>query len=473
VRHVIALGLLATHASAFAEWRSFGAAEFTLLTDLEPARAAALIQHLAWFDQVTVHYIPPAQNPATPRLRIVVFAQRKSFERVVNQQHFAAYTQPGLADTTLVVGPDPSGDVIENSLHEYVHYRLRTQPIGYPMWYEEGMATLLSTASFQGTPTQPTASVGQRLSWRLTQQPVSTPPLQRLVGETNLDGWSLPRITGFYKQSARLLRFFLYGPQAGFTDYRDAVDAFIANQGHELFTTLGTTPAELTEELGQFNRIRSKPFERFDIEPPGPNALTRRTLSEDDVTLLWAQTAQQPNPQYARRLFRRLTKANPDDPRYWAWLSRATMQRSADDAERYLANARTLAPQHPEVLIQQAVLQMRNCPMDQSLACLDTWHAARGPLRQALRADPDHFEAILWLGITELYGGNPGGAISYLRIAHNRAPWSPRVNFHVGECLRLMGNPRAEAHLRQAHAWARDPDLKQLSQLALDAWHSS
>jgi len=88
-------------------------------------------------------------------------------------------------------------------------------------------------------------------------------------------------------------------------------------------------------------------------------------------------------------------------------------------------------------------------------------------LRRALKTDPNRQDAILHLGITELYTGNPGRAVNYLRIAHQRVPWSPKVNFHLGECLRLLGSSQASMHLAQARDWAYSDTLRDLASAAL------
>lgn len=106
--------------------------------------------------------------------------------------------------------------------------------------------------------------------------------------------------------------------------------------------------------------------------------------------------------------------------------------------------------------------------MRAELECLATWRQAAQLLRQALHQDPARIDAIFQLGITELYTGNPGRAVNYLRIAYQRAPWSPQINFHLGECLRLLGSSRAAWHLTQAREWTYRDSIKHLASAALE-----
>ena len=126
-----------------------------------------------------------------------------------------------------------------------------------------------------------------------------------------------------------------------------------------------------------------------------------------------------------------------------------------------------LGPDHPEVLLQQALWDLAACPLDRSLVCLDDWQKVTLILRKVLQQQADHYQAILWLGVAELYSGNPGGALNYLTIAHQRAPWAPRVNYLLGEALRLLGNPRARAYLTRAQQWAYDAQLRRFAEVSL------
>ena len=104
--------------------------------------------------------------------------------------------------------------------------------------------------------------------------------------------------------------------------------------------------------------------------------------------------------------------------------------------------------------------------------CRQQWRRATSLLRQALRALPDRIDAVMLLGVAELYSGHPGRAVNYLRAAHQRVPWSPIVNFYFGECQRLLGMSTARQHLQNAHDWALQPFVRQLAEASLSQFQS-
>jgi tetratricopeptide (TPR) repeat protein len=139
-----------------------------------------------------------------------------------------------------------------------------------------------------------------------------------------------------------------------------------------------------------------------------------------------------------------------------------------DKAVTALRRAAVLAPEHQEVKVQQAVLQMQTCPLDATAKCRPQWQAAAKTLRQVLRAAPDNFDAAYRLGVTELYSGRADKALGYLRLAHQLAPWAPRINLHLGDCLRMLGAPSARDYLTNARAWAQDEATYYLADAALE-----
>ena len=89
-------------------------------------------------------------------------------------------------------------------------------------------------------------------------------------------------------------------------------------------------------------------------------------------------------------------------------------------------------------------------------------------IREALESDPDNIEAIFSLGVIELYSGQPGRAVNYLKIAEAHAPWSPSINFHLGEAFRLLGDPIGKTYLIKARNWAHSNVWRRLAEKSLD-----
>ena len=91
-------------------------------------------------------------------------------------------------------------------------------------------------------------------------------------------------------------------------------------------------------------------------------------------------------------------------------------------------------------------------------------------IREALESEPGNIEAIYSLGVVELYSGRPGTALNYLKIAEEHAPWSPRINFHLGEALRLLGDPAGIAYLIKARNWSNSDVWRNLAEKSISEY---
>ena len=111
-------------------------------------------------------------------------------------------------------------------------------------------------------------------------------------------------------------------------------------------------------------------------------------------------------------------------------------EHSLETAERALA----LDAEHPGANIRMAEVNVTRCSQATRDGCLSIWRESAEFYRRAVRNDPDNVEAALGLGVIYLHVGQPGDALGYLRVAHGRAPWVPRINLFLGEGYRLIGD---------------------------------
>ena len=90
--------------------------------------------------------------------------------------------------------------------------------------------------------------------------------------------------------------------------------------------------------------------------------------------------------------------------------------------------------------------------------CERDWDAAKAFYQVALGPDRDRADAAFGLGMVYLREGQPEEALEYLAVAYTRAPWSPRVNYYLGEAFGMLGVvDLARRHLRKTQYW--DPEL--------------
>ena len=124
--------------------------------------------------------------------------------------------------------------------------------------------------------------------------------------------------------------------------------------------------------------------------------------------------------------------------------------RALDFAHRALA----LDADHPGANVRMAELTSDECLHATPQQCAVIWREAAEHYLRALRRDPDHVEAIFGVGLAYLYVGRFDDAVAQLQVAHERAPWMPRVNLFLGEAYRYIGDTaRTRAHLTQAMHW--------------------
>jgi len=464
-----------------------------LLTDVSDKQAKQILQDLGFFSQLVDEFVQPFTDLArgiapalagsrvdpagTDRLEIVMLARRRDFTRLFRPSHFAAFTLPTLQKTVLVVGPlGGKASLREHILHEYVHYRLRRDvPGGLPLWFEEGLATFLSKVQFDDDEIDP-AQLAFELNYSLgfwvpsnhgvllthNVEPIERLPL--LIARRELKGMKTDDVRRFYRTAHGFVRYLylvsgvkreqlarsLVLDDPGFPDGA-GVDLLTASRSvRQLF------------KGGNFDLLRARVnLHKAPVGDPVPAAAkdVRRTLAESALMM---------NPAAAEKLFASHLHKEPGAIAAWVGQANALrLQGKTDAAKQILAQAQTLAADDPTVLLEQAALASSGCIVRHSPDCGEAWLRAKDSLSAALEADPDNFEAIYRLGIAQLYSGSPGTAQGYLEIAWQRVPWSPRVNFFLGESMRLLGDSRARWYLTNAQRWASNAFYRAAAEAAL------
>ena len=458
-------------------WATYRSGHLTLITNLTPAKARQLIQSVIDFDQVLHHYISAVnadQSATKPAVTLLVFNSRKELRRLLRTNRLAAYAQPYLDEMLLVIAPPPgSRDVLANTLHEYTHYKVRTDSKSYPLWYEEGLAVVLSSAEIERDEGQVRTTVGKHLLTPPNDHAaIDSVRINDLVNTQNYQAWTAADLQKFYLKSAHLVHYFLFAPAVDQPDYRPALDTYFNQRSLGFLPTLDVSQRKLERALSRYLKRRSLPFNTHQHVFEGAE-IHSGPISAAAVDRYRAKAALAVSPKRALDYYRRVSEAQPQNPD--AWVERASAEFTNRDlaaAQQSVARALAIAPSDPNALIEQARHQTYTCRLSRSPACAKQWLAASQTVRQALEQDPQNLGGIYHLGIIELYTGNPGRAINYLKIVHREAPWSPRLNYHLGECLRLLGNPRAVNYLTNARDWAQLDLYRELANASLKLLHS-
>lgn len=469
-----------------------GPAGLVLNTDVKASAATELLHELARFDVLVDQYIEPFVELAreiAPQLEgrrldtagvdgltLLVLSKRRDFVRMFKPSHFSAFTLPTLDQTTLVVGPIDRGKGLrENLLHEYVHYRLRRDvPGGLPLWFEEGLASYLSKVKFHRDSLNPLSLRVELGRWALPKytEPYSVTGvrtshtggvrenllfadkamrLSDLLARRNLHAMPRSTVEQFYHTSHALVRHLYANPELD----RAALAA-------ALVLDTPNFPAGVDVDLKAAGRAIRRHYdstspatERFNLVGPAEVAVAQQKLSVSQIRRRLADAALTTNPAASANLYEQLAEELPNE--VWPWLGSAKalrLQSRVDEAKARLAVAQKLAPEHPAVLLEQAATRTSGCIVMPTEACPQAWLDSMLDLRDALDHNANSYEAIYRLGIAHLYLGQPGEAQGYLQVAWQRVPWSPRVNFFIGESMRLAGDTRARWYLDGAQRWA-------------------
>ena len=449
-------------------WCEITTPDFRLLTDLSPRRAIRLADSLTRFRIAAETLVPRRKSPAPPPLRIVAMRRGRDFREVFAAEKMAGFMQSGLERHTLAFGPDPgTGAITETAFHEYTHYLMRSrQGMNYPVWYEEGFASFLSTMRFSDT----AVTIGHAPLHNFRRLNVRKLPVAELVGERHSLNWGRHDLTRLYAKAWLFVHMLELGDAAGLPPYRERLPRLLAltDAGvaapQALHRAFGAGPTALERQVRRYAGRRTLPTRRLAIETAGAGRFVPRCLTELDAAYEVAVAATARNPAFAAQRLAEVVAAQPRDADAWAALSRA--RQDLGEARKAARRALAVEPSHVLANTRMAELKVAECRGMGTDECLDVWAASARYYRRALDGRADAVDAAYGLGVVYLNTGRAGNAVNYLRVAWRRAPWAPRVNFYLGEAYRLTGDDaRARVHLRKAMNW--DPDARWRERAAL------
>ena len=450
-------------------WCEIATADFRLLTDLPAGRARRLADSLTRFKIAAETLVPPAAASAPPPLSIVAMRRGKDFRHVFAAERMAGFMQAGLERHTLAFGPDPgTGAITQTAFHEYTHYLMRSrQGMNYPDWYEEGFASFLSTMRFSAA----AVTIGAAPLSAFRELDVRKLSVAELVGERRSLDWGRHDMTRLYAKAWLFVHMLQLGHGAGLPPYQERLPRLLelmdagAPPLEALEGALRVDAETLERQVRRYAARRTAPTRRLAIETRPGGSFGRRCLTRLEAAYALGVAATARNPGFAERRLRDVAAQNEDDADAWAALSQALQDPRA--ARQAAARALAIDAGHAVANTRMAQLTVRQCQGLGTEGCAEVWEAGARHYRRALRGRADAVDAAYGLGSLYLNTGQPGNAVNYLRVAWQRAPWAPRLNFYLGEAYRLVGDARARVHLRRAMHWAPDARWRQRAALAL------
>ncbi|MEZ5557124.1 MAG: hypothetical protein R3E86_01050 [Pseudomonadales bacterium] len=451
-------------------WCELSAPGITLVSEADETRARQLLVDLRGLEAAAEHYLPG--TPATDRspLTIVLFERYDEFRHAFDRPRFAGFMQPSLLEQRLVVGPDPGEFSLSETLfHEYAHYLLRSrEDVNLPVWFDEGMASFLSTARIGAD----SAMVGELPADYLEAMVLRADlEIGELLGAEDVWQWPDVKRLVFYARAWLLVHRLMLGARYGLSDTRDATHAFLAGKSPNLAASIGLTEARLQRQLRRYlaRAVEGGP-DRVSLPSAGAgrDASARyRCLDDAARDRLLAQVISLHNPERAAAVLRALLARAPRADLY---VDLSLAEELMGDGEAARATARqalALDVDSVNARVRLAEALVFGCLIRVTDECLARWQLSMPLLHEALRLDPARYDAMYNLGLAYLYTGRAGDALDYLRVSQQRAPWAPHMNFYLGEAYRLTGDSRARNYLLRAAQWSATEFWRQAASTAL------
>ena len=460
------------------DWCVTSSANFDLISDLARDEALALLGSLDRFRSASSSLLPGGSDADTAPLKLLVFSRAQDFDRTFASRSMAGFARSSLDQSLLVSGPDRERRHLHrNVFHEYTHYLIRSRAT-LPIWYEEGLASYLATLSVGGDGTAVVGRVPYGYLRRALVDP-SISVVDVVAGRFQL-GTGDHQMSNTYGVAWALVRFLHHAKAPDGTHYASKLGDMLAaiNEGatsiDAMQSTLGIDVSELKKRLRRYFEDHRLPVYRFRTETADRLAFHRRCLSLLEARFELAEAAAFIHPEFAHELYTEIIDGEPGHSGALVGLSRLVDDRRAVElAERALR----VSPNDANAKIRLAELRVRACQEagvgdgerrsvsdDQTpvtSSCAEDIAEAISLYGDALKS-PGHAGAASYgMGVVSLAVGRPDDAVAYLQAAYARAPWSPQINFYLGEAYRLAGDTgRARLHLRKTAYWHPQQDWR-------------
>ena len=482
-------GLFVGTASADIEDRDWCVAStihFDLVSDLPRDEALSLLGSLDRFRAAAASLLPgPADAPAPP-IKLLVFARASDFDRTFNSTMMAGFARPSLDQSLLVSRPDRGRrHLVRNVYHEYTHYLIRSHAfLNLPIWYEEGLASYLSTLDVESNG----VTVVGRVPYDYLRRALMDPGISvtDVVAQRFRLGVGSHQVSNTYGVAWALVRFLHHAKAPDGSRYASKVGAMLeaidrgASSVDAMRSTLGLSPDGLKRRLRKYYESEQLPVYRFRTKLADKIAFSYRCLDSTEARYELATAAAFRHPKFAIKLFSEIVESEPGHTGALVGLSRLVdSERAAELAQR----AHRLDPGDGRAKIRLAEVRLAECrggnssaglakgdqianapaegqpastggSVEEANPCARQIGDAIALYRDALGIPGQAGAAAYGLGVVSLMVQRSDDALAYLKLAHERAAWSPQISFFLGEAYRRNGEVlRARQYFTKAAHW--------------------
>ena len=457
-------------------WCRVAADHFELVTDLSREKSIELLLSLDRFRSAAYALLPgrPLEPPATPRL--LVFKRAQDFSSLFEfPSHIVGFAQPSLAQSLLAFGPDRSGRHLDTfAYHEYTHFLLRSRTmLNLPIWYEEGLATYLANLHIDAAG-QVTLGRGPHALLRfLLKQPQT--PVEDVLNERLRMDWQRHDLSSVYALAWGVVRFLHHAKRPDGSRYAEDVGAMLqaidrgATTAEAMRQHVGIDSDDLRPRMrGYFDAqddLAASVF-RFTMDGYAPPTVQRTCLDRAEKRLALADATAPHRPAKSAALYDSILERRPRH--VGALLGRSRTAEDLAQARAFAERALAAAPDDPDVHVRLAQIGLERC-QSEAAPCVESLGEAAAHYHRALDAEAHRADAAYGLGVLYLVAGHPADALDPLLAAYSRAPWSPRISFHLGQAYRFAGQvARARQHLEKTLFWHPDATWRERARRALD-----
>ena len=218
---VIGIALVANQLLASESWVRLTTPNFDLYSSLNKKQASFVLSQLE-DARTALEALHIATREAGSPVRVIAFSSEREYARFRSNDASAAYYLRAEGQEYIVLGEELSkgGTPV---VHEYVHHLLHQQYRQLPLWLDEGLAEVYSTATQQAKGLRVGLPPQDRLDWLQMDKPAYDLETLFSIRRNSFDKTKhlTPR-SRFYAESWLLVHMLRFSP-----DYADQFRAFL------------------------------------------------------------------------------------------------------------------------------------------------------------------------------------------------------------------------------------------------------
>jgi len=483
------------------DWCVASTIHFDLVSDLPRDEALSLLGSLDRFRVAASSLLPGRSDaPPAPPLKLLVFARASDFDKTFNSTRMAGFARPSLDQSLLVSRPDRGRrHLVRNVYHEYTHYLIRSRAfLNLPIWYEEGLASYLSTLDVEPNG----VTVVGRVPYDYLRRALVDPGISvaDVVDQRFRLGVGDHQVSNIYGVAWALVRFLHHAEAPDGSRYASRLGAMLeavdggASSVDAMRSALGLSPDGLKRRLRKYYESDQLPVYRFRTKLADKIAFSYGCLDSTQARYELATAAAFHHPKFALDLFSEIVESEPGHTGALVGLSRLVDgERAVELAER----AHRLDPGDGRAKIRLAEIRLAGCrdespstglanndpvgdvPSDgqptstggraeEANPCARQIGEAIALYRDALGIPGQTGAAAYGLGVVSLMVQRSDDALAYLQLAHERASWSPQISFFLGEAYRRNGEVlRARQYFTKSAHWHPEQSWRDRADQAL------